>query len=661
MRPLVSSGWLLAALLISPVLASAANQPAPPALVPIEDFAQTPIVSGMRMSPDGKAVAYTASADQKTAIVIKDLDTGKVSGVDDGWAPTWVNDGRIAFGGNGFAAIDRDGSNYKGLAGRARQMETHQVDGLLVAPSPIFSEFTTKANKDDVLLLQYDYPNWRGRYSIILSFPHVLRMDTRSGGFMRMVENPGDVMGWGLDASGVVRVGVEYNKGLYRVLYRDDAKQGWRVLKGLDWERRGTSVRGMSADGKQLYLGRISDNGKWALYTYDIADEKMGEMLLGHAKYDIGSFDGDGSELMLARQTRELLGVRYVAEIPKTQWFDQQMASIQAALDKSLPERINTITDMDVARQRFLVNSSSARDPGTYYVFDLGKQQLTPVMATMPWIKPDQMAEMIPITYKSRDGLPIHGFLTLPAGRGTKKLPLVVMPHGGPFVRETYRFNPDVQFLANRGYAVLQMNFRGSPGFGQAFLDAGKHQVGTGMIDDITDGAKWAIAKGIADPDRVAIMGWSYGGYAALMGVIREPKLFRCAIDLAGVTDWKAILKYDNEVSPNSLPYTRDYIGDFQKDAAALDDISPVYHADAIQVPLLLVYSKSDDTVHYDQATAITKALDKAGKPYEFMAKFNEGHGFYEKKHRVALYQTIEAFLAKNMGPAAAGAATGAN
>lgn len=659
MRPLVSSGRLLIALLISPVLASAANPRATEkGLLPIDDFAQLAVVGGMRMSPDGKAIAYTAAADQKYAIIIKELDTGKVQGVDDGYSPQWVNSGRIVFGASavraeGLVAIDRNGNNYTPLLGRARQNVRHETQTIIWG-GVIFRDFPDPAKTDHVLLQQFDYPDYVGRYAIQLSFPHVMDMDTRSGNFQRSVENPGGVIRWLPDAQGRVLVGTDFSKGKTRVIHRKDEKSPWRVPAGLDWATRALEIQGLSADAKTLYLSRITANGKSALYSYDLVKEQMGEVILAHDHYDILPIDGSGGgELILAPRTREVLGVSYNTDLPRVAWFDQEMAAIQASLDKALPERINTIADMNNDRNRFLVRSWSARDPGTYYVFDLVKQNLTPVMPAMPWIKPERMAEMMPISYTSRDGLTIRGYLTVPVGHAAKNLPLVVLPHGGPFARDGYSYNPDVQFLANRGYAVLQVNYRGSTGFGRDFLEKGMRHVGREMIDDITDGAKWAVKKHVADPDRIAIMGWSYGGYAALMGVIREPKLFRCAIDLAGVTDWKSLLKYDAEVSPHSVEATRDFIGDYKADAADLDDISPVNHVDAIQVPLLLVYSKSDDTVHYDQATAITKALDKAGKPYEFMSKFNEGHGFHEKKHRVALYQTIEAFLAKNMGPAA--------
>jgi dipeptidyl aminopeptidase/acylaminoacyl peptidase len=330
---------------------------------------------------------------------------------------------------------------------------------------------------------------------------------------------------------------------------------------------------------------------------------------------------------------------------------------VQVALDKGLPNRANTIVSMSDDLKKLVVFSWAAKDPGTYYLFDLNKKSLEPLFPRMPWIKPDQMAEVYPISYKARDGLVIHGYLTVPPGKEPKHLPLVVYPHGGPFARDTWEFDPDTQFLASRGYAVLQMNYRGSPGFGEAFSQSGYREIGRGMQDDITDGTRWAIAQGIADPGRIAIMGWSFGGYSVLMGVTREPDLYRCGIDLAGVTDWSAILKYSLEVSEQvGKEDILDKFGDPEKDAAVLADASPVNHLDKLRVPLLLAYSKDDQTVPYDQVKLLTSALDKANKPYEFMSTFNEGHGFYTHKRRLELYQRIDKFLAQNMTPVAGSA-----
>ena len=193
------------------------------------------------------------------------------------------------------------------------------------------------------------------------------------------------------------------------------------------------------------------------------------------------------------------------------------------------------------------------------------------------------------------------------------------------------------------------MNYRGSPGFGESFFEKGHRHVGRELQDDITDGTRWAIAQGIADPHRIAIMGWSFGGYSTLMGLIREPDLYRCGIDLAGVTDWKAILKYDLAISKDNKEEMADLLGDPGKDAADLDEISPTNHVDKIRAPLLMVYSKDDNTVPYEQARLMRDAMDRAHKPFELVTKVNEGHGFYTYEHRLELYKKIDEFLAANM------------
>jgi dipeptidyl aminopeptidase/acylaminoacyl peptidase len=481
--------------------------------------------------------------------------------------------------------------------------------------------------------------------------------------------NPGKVIAWLPDGRGVIRVAVEWDRGLSRTIYREGENDPWHVLPGMDYAKRRVGLLGVSADGATLYLSLISPTGHWGVYTYDLAKERLGSLILSHDRFDVlplGSAVGqDGysvEKIVFAPKSREVLGVQYVTDLPRVVWFDPQLAAVQDALDHGLPNRVNTIVSMSDDLKKLVVFSWSAKDPGTYYLFDLDKKALEPLFPVMPWIKPEQMAEVYPISYKSRDGLVIHGYLTVPPGKEPKHLPLVVYPHGGPFGRNSWAFDHDAQFLASRGYAVLQMNYRGSPGFGEAFFRSGYRQMGRGMQDDITDGTRWAIAQGFADPGRIAIMGWSFGGYSVLMGVTREPDLYRCGIDLAGVTDWSAQLKYDLEVSEKL--WKEDLVekfGDPDKDAAELADTSPVSHLDRLRVPLLLAYSKDDQTVPYEQVRLLTSALDKANKPYEFMSTFNEGHGFYTHKRRLELYQRIDKFLAQHMtpmaGPAPAAAA----
>lgn len=583
--------------------------------------------------------------DQKQTTAVDIVSKGSLG------SPQWVAEDRVVYG--SLAGIDRDAKNYRGLLGRARDDDLRDQQNI-IARGIIFSRFPSKLD-GHVLMNEFDSPmDYSSRYGLAeLKYPNVIDLDTRTGVFNRVLTNPGNVTGWLCDGAGVIKVGIEEKDGLSRVIYRESESAPWRVPAGFDFAKRGVRLDYLSADGKQLYVSLLNPNGFWALYAYDLTTQKAGQLILSHDHYDILPYNGSGAfnGVIFAPKTREVLGVNFETDKPKVIWFDPQMDAVQQALNQNLPNKINSIINCSDDLQRILVLSWSAQDPGTYYLFDLGKRALKPLFQTAPWIKPEKMAEVRAISYKSRDGLTVHGYLTLPKGSDGKNLPLVVHPHGGPFVRDHWGFDPEVQFLANRGYAVLQMNYRGSPGFGDAYFLKGMRRLGREMQDDIEDGTKWAVAEGIANPKRIAIMGGSFGGYSALIGTMRTPGLYRCAIDIAGVTDWKALMKYDIAVSPVARHWVREYIGDPETEAAELDDISPVNHVEKLQVPLLLVYGKDDTTVPYDQMKLLTAALDKAHKPYELMARANEGHGFSEVKHRVELFDRIEQFLAKNLAP----------
>jgi len=257
---------------------------------------------------------------------------------------------------------------------------------------------------------------------------------------------------------------------------------------------------------------------------------------------------------------------------------------------------------------------------------------------------------MYPIKYAARDGEEIHGYLTLPPGGQKTGLPLVVMPHGGPFVRDIWRCDPLVQFLASRGYAVLQMNFRGSPGYGTEFYNKGKREIGRGMQDDIEDGTRWALAKKIADPGRIAIVGGSYGGYAALFALGHNPELYRCGVSIAGVTDWSDIIKERRgEEYKYAYQFFREWIGDPKLEF--LEGASPVNFAAKITAPVLLIQGKEDRTVPPKQARKMVAALEKAGRPAPAVYISGEGHNFLKEKSRLKLFAELEKFLAKHLAP----------
>jgi len=631
--------------------------PPVPGPVPIESFARMPAIRDVTLSPDGKFIAYSIFDDQEAAFAFKNLETGKVKGVNGSEDlaavyPRWVSNERVVYG--NMAGLNRDGGKLQGLLGKARELDKRDQDAIFTG-GILFRDFTGKYEAH-ILMNEFDQAPHNYSYGFNYVYhPNVIRMDTKTGNYIRILQNPGKVMGWGTDKDGAVLLGVEYDKGYSSAIYRENENAPWHRLAGLEHIKRQLGIAGLSADGNTLYVTKPTPNDTWGVYEYDLKNQKLGEMMVGHDSFDILrngiSADSHSIErLVFAPKTHELLGIQYYTDVPKVVWFDATLQAIQGALDKGLPKKTNSIVEMSDDMKRFIVFSWSAKDPGTYYIFDLEKKQLNPLFATCPWIKPEQMAEVYPISYKARDGLIIHGYLTVPAGKEPSNLPMVVYPHGGPWGRDSWRFDRDAQFLASRGYVVLQMNYRGSPGYGEELFVKGQRHVGRELQDDITDGTKWAIAQGIADPKRIGIMGWSFGGYSALMGVVREPSLYRCAVDLAGVTDWVAILKYERTVSEGFGDETEaEMIGDYIKDAADLADISPANHADKITAPVLMIYSMDDTVVPYEQARLMKGAMDRAGKACELITKRNEGHGFYKYDHRLQLYREVDKFLAANL------------
>lgn len=297
-----------------------------------------------------------------------------------------------------------------------------------------------------------------------------------------------------------------------------------------------------------------------------------------------------------------------------------------------------------------MVWAGSDRQPGKYYFYDATNDKLEHVATLRPWINEEHMAEMKPITYKSRDGLTIHGYLTLPKGREAKNLPVVINPHGGPWARDEWGFNPEVQLLANRGYAVLQMNFRGSTGYGREFWMKSFKQWGKTMQDDITDGVEWLKKEGIADPDRIAIYGASYGGYATLAGITFTPELYACAVDYVGVSN---MFTFMNTVPAYWEPFKKmmyEMVGDPKADSLLLREASPVFFVDRIQCPLFIAQGATDPRVNKAESDQVVEALKARGIEVQYMVKDNEGHGFHNEENRFEFYAAMDKFLEQHIG-----------
>jgi dipeptidyl aminopeptidase/acylaminoacyl peptidase len=367
--------------------------------------------------------------------------------------------------------------------------------------------------------------------------------------------------------------------------------------------------------------------------------------------YENYHYDVEG--LSYSRKRNVLTTASYVSWKRERHFFDEEARMLFERLERDLGDYEVAITDMNKEETRFIVRTYSDRSRGSYYFYDKESDELKKIADVSPWIDEDNMAKMLPIQYQSRDSLTIHGYLTLPKGydlETAQNLPVVVNPHGGPWARDSWGFNPEVQFLANRGYAVLQMNFRGSTGYGKKFWEMSFGQWGLSMQDDITDGVKWLINKGIADPDRVAIYGGSYGGYATLAGMTFTPDLYAAGVDYVGVSN---LFTFMNTIPPYWKPMLDmfyEMVGNPQTDSLRLRQTSPVFHADKIKAPLFIAQGANDPRVNKDESDQMVEALRNRGVEVQYMVKDNEGHGFRNEENRFDFYGAMEQFLAEHIG-----------
>ena len=634
--------------------------------IPIEDFAKPALVSQAKLSPDGQSVAFLREYEGRTRLFLTDLKQRTLSRIEpadvkrtfvskDIRTFDWVSERRLVFPTiiwdhfvAGVSAVDRDGRQWKTISGG--ESNTPNEDRLFA--HTIIHRFDDR----DQNILMLDLHKAQGEERI---YPDVVKVSTLTGHYATVAKNPGNVVGWGADQEGCVRVGITLDGLKYGTIYREREDASWRSFPPLDAERGWIRPLGFEGSNQTLYIAALSPRGRWAVYPYDPTNGTLGVLLIGDPEYDVipqlSAPEMDGiplAGLVLPKGTTGLAGVYYVAEKPRVRWIDPEWAARQRAIDWALPDTFNLITSRSRDGNRVLVLAYSDRDPGTYFLFDRVDRSLTLVGTRMGWIKLDRMAAMDPIQYPARDGLLIHGYVTYPPGASRQNLPLVVMPHGGPWVRDVWGFDPLVQMLASRGYAVLRMDYRGSTGYGEEFYNRGHREVGRAIQDDIEDGTRWAIAQGLADPKRIAIIGADYGGFAALFALGHNPGLYRCGISFAGVTDWLKI--FETRADPEfqiTRQYWIDQIGDPTTDESFLRSISPVNFADKITAPVLIIQGKEDHIVPPNQARAMLAALEKAGRNPQALFLADEGHGIRSSAARIEEFKRIEAFLAKNLAP----------
>ncbi|HEY5552525.1 MAG TPA: prolyl oligopeptidase family serine peptidase [Opitutaceae bacterium] len=635
--------------------------------LPIEAFTKPPLTRGAQLSPDGKRLAFLRDFEQRTMLHVADLETNKLTRLDPGGAVLvddrpkevsrfeWVGAGRLlitTYVGDslyGVIAVDWDGKNATPIGGY--ENNKIMLSGQFFANEVIHRFF----DKDESVLMLDRHTDGVGNRNR----PDIIRINTDTGHRRTVVKNPGEVALWGLDFEGNARFGILSHGEQTGAVYRENSQAEWRTILPLQNRTNQLKPAGFDAAGNRVLVTALSLEKRWTIFPLDPATGEMGDPLLTDPIYDVVPNEGIPGigGITLARtlfdeHKKALVGIRYHTESLRVKWFDPDYIKYQAAVDRAMPNTVNVLIDQSRDGRKMLWFGFSDQNPGEYRLLDLDKKSFTSMGVTRPWINPAQMAPMLAVKYPARDGLVIHGYLTVPVGYELKDLPLVVMPHGGPWVRDVWGFDPIVQLIANCGYAVLQMNYRGSLGYGEEFYQNARREIGGRIQDDIEDATRWAIAAGIADPKRIAIFGGSYGGYSALFGLGKNPELYRCGISFAGVTDWPAIYE-DSDVAESKLAkkYWREQIGDPEKDRINLRAISPVYFADQITAPVLIIQGKQDQRVPQDQAKRMISALEKVGRKPESLILSRLGHNLGQESDRNQIFKAIVEFLEKNLGP----------
>ena len=612
---------------------------APPPRIDMKDFFKNPEKSSFRISPDGQYLSYKAPWKNRMNIFVQKFGTAEAvqvtrDTVRDIGGYFWKGD-RVVYsrdinGDENFIVFSAsiDGSDAKALTPesgvRAGTLDVlHNVPGM-----------------ESKILIQMNQRNPQ------VFDPYLC--DIASGELKPLYDNSKENFeGWITDHNGVIRMTTKTDGTdqvfYYRATEQEPFAEYMRTSFKDSW-----SPLFFTFDNANLYVSHnLNGRDKNAVVEWDLAGKK--ETRLIHENKD-----NDVTSLSFSKKRQVLTMATWTGWKEERHILDPMTQSLYDKLAPKFNGYDYWIYGENDNEDKFMVWAGSDRQPGKYYFYDATADKLEEMATLRPWIKEEHMAEMKPITYTSRDGLTIHGYLTLPVGREAKNLPVVINPHGGPWARDEWGFNPEIQLLANRGYAVLQMNFRGSTGYGREFWTKSFKQWGKTMQDDITDGVEWLKSQGIADPKRIAIYGGSYGGYATLAGITSTPDLYACAVDYVGVSN---MFTFMQTVPPYWEPFKKmmyEMVGDPKADSLLLREASPVFFVDRIKCPLFIAQGATDPRVNKDESDQVVAALKARGVEVQYLVKDNEGHGFRNEENRFEFYAAMDAFLAQHIGSQAA-------
>lgn len=601
--------------------------------IPLEDFFRNSERTGYQLSPDGSYISYMAPYKDRLNVFVRRVDetdehairiTNETERSVAGYM--WADNQRLLYmkdtaGDENYQlyGVHRDGSDdraYTAFDG----VRTSLIDDL--------------EEQLGVVMIGMNKRN-----------PEVFdpyRLNIETGELTLLAENPGNIQGWMTDHNGRLRVATAIVDGVNtQILYRDTEDEPFKPVLTTNF-RDVVSFMEFTPDNKEVYAATNLHRDKTILVRMNPATCEELEVLYENERYDIAS-------ISYSRKRKKLLSVYCTGhKEPVRHYFDAEEEQLRQRIKAHFPNQRYGIADTDKAEENYLIYVGGDRTRGSYWHYNALTDEAKKIADLAPWIKSDEMNAMHPVCYTTRDGLQIEAYLTLPDGLTpdtAKQLPVVVNPHGGPWARDCWGYSSEVQFLSNRGYAVFQMNFRGSTGYGRHFLEASYKQWGLKMQDDITDGVKWLIEQGIANPKRIAIYGGSYGGYATLAGLTFTPDLYACGIDYVGVSNLFTFMQTIPPYWRPMLEMMYEQVGHPEHDADQLAATSPALHADKIKVPLFVAQGANDPRVNKAESDQMVEALRQRGVVVEYMVKDNEGHGFHNQENRFDFYRAMERFL----------------
>ena len=604
--------------------------------IPVEVFAALPAIETPRLSPDGTKVAARVAVNGKQMLVVTDL-FGKTppkvlppGKVDINWW-RWVNDDWLVVGLGDQDKIYEEEVYVTRIAGV-------KADMTKIVP---LGWTKTGLDADDILWIARDgstrilTSKSTGYFVIEDYLPSVWQADVATGEMTRILKSQADVFGWDADGNGNIRMGyLALSNDRLGVLYRRDGTSKFeKVILKRGKDQTIPIPQVYRRDGTAIAIA--DDGGRNEIYELNLPSFTLGKKLFGDPKYDVDDVRPNATG-------DDLDGFVVIDRKVRFDWLNPELKAVQADLDKSVGIGNGRIVSMSRDRKKLLVEVGDPSQAGSLYFWDTQGSRMDRIGYNQSALKSRKLSPVKTIAYTARDGKPIEAVLTLPRNRPATKLPLIVMPHGGPGARDMEAYDWWAQYLAELGYAVIQPNYRGSTGYGVAFQKAGEGEWGMKMQDDLLDAIDYVTKQGVADPSRVCIVGASYGGYAAMRGAQRDSSRYKCAISFAGISDLSAMKRYDTKflLGPYGKAYWTKQVRDFTT-------VSPRFHAADFSVPILIAHGVEDKRVPIKQSRWMVDALKKAGKPHQYLEQKEGDHHFSRAEDRLEFLKATKAFLDK--------------